>query len=429
MTRSVKRWWPIWSTVVGSLALGGVGQAAEVVLRLATWDGPEGQVPIRDTVAEFERAHPGVKVQIEQVDDYKNKLVVQIAGGVGPDVFMVGDWDYAELAQAGLTENLSPYLRRDNVDLKMYIPTLLENHRHVNGAIYSLPKDFSTLGVYYNKDLFAAAGLEDPKPGWTWAQAVDMARKLKRVRSDGTVEIWPIVVNPWWNAIAWSFASAAGYELMAGDYRSVRGKLDQPEAINALRFFYDLQKVQQIVAPDPVRDGLKGEKGMFAAGKAAIMIWGNWAISEWRNDPKLNWGTVVPPVYGQRPTTFLMEAGWGLNPNIKDANRKELAWQLVKMLGTERGQYYMGRTGWAMPSIPSVAREVGILRDPYYAAFFEAAYHSMPTYWTKVPTFGRVFDEPFSQAREQYLTGRQALDVAIREVVDRIEQNLRQVWK
>ena len=78
------------------------------------------------------------------------------------------------------------------------------------------------------------------------------------------------------------------------------------------------------------------------------------AIGELQRDGPFRFGTVTPPTFGENATTFLMEAGLAMNPNIEDPERRELAWKLLKKLGTERGQYYMSRNFWAMPSIPAV---------------------------------------------------------------------------
>lgn len=410
------------------LVLYPVPAAAQIVLRVATWDGPEGQIPIRDVIAEFEAENPGVQVQLEQVDDYKARIIVQIAGGVGPDVYMVGDWDYAEFAQGGLAANLTPYLERDGVDLGMYIPQLLENHRYIDGNIYTLPKDFSTLGVYYNKDLFDQAGIAYPQPGWTWEEALEMMRKLTRARGDGEVETWGVVVNPWWNAIAWAQAWGRGRTILSPDFRTARGYLDHPDTVSALQFFYDLGLVYGVNTPDAVRDASGGERGVFLNGQAAILIWGNWAIGELQRDGPFRFGTVTPPTFGENATTFLMEAGWAMNPNIEDPERRELAWKLLKKLGTERGQYYMSRNFWAMPSIPAVADEIGMIDDEYYRPFFEAAFQTMPTYWTKIPFFGDVFDRHYNEIRAAYLQGQQDLAVAISQNIAAIERSLQQAF-
>src|SRR5690606_29440714 len=190
----------------------------------------------------------------------------------------------AEFAQGGLAANLTPYLERDDVDLGMYIPQLLENHRYIDGNIYTLPKDFSTLGVYYNKDLFDQAGIAYPQPGWTWEEALEMMRKLTRARGDGEVETWGVVVNPWWNAIAWAQAWGRGRTILSPDFRTARGYLDHPDTVSALQFFYDLGLVYGVNTPDAVRDASGGERGVFLNGQAAILIWGNWAIGELQRD-------------------------------------------------------------------------------------------------------------------------------------------------
>ena len=89
------------------LVLYPVPAAAQIVSR-RDMRRAEGQIPIRDVIAEFEAENPGVQVQLEQVDDYKPRIIVQIAGGVGPDVYMVGDWDYAEFAPKGVGSTSRP---------------------------------------------------------------------------------------------------------------------------------------------------------------------------------------------------------------------------------------------------------------------------------------------------------------------------------
>lgn len=403
----------------------GVAAAADMTLRVATWDGPQGQIPIKDALKDFEETHPGVAAQLEQIDSYGDKVVAQLAAGAGPDVFMVGDWDYAKWQKAGLTANLSPLMRRDNFDTGMFIPQLLENHRAIDGNIYSLPKDFSTLGVYYNKTLLNEAGVAYPEPNWTWTQALDMAKKLTKVNSDGSVNIWGLSANATWDAIQWSFAWGNQQRLFDEKYTTVRGYLDDPKTIDAIQFYFDLFHVHR-VAPNPQELGaLKGDSAAFAARKAAILLWGNWGISDWRTMADFDFGTAVPPSYGKNSTTFLMEAGWALNPFIKDPKRAELAWQLVKHLGGPRGQYFMGRNFWAMPSIPSVAREIGMVSDKYYGAFFQAAYSSMPTYWTKIPSFGNNFNDLWHPMAEAVARGQKGLRTGVSEILDAADRNLK----
>lgn len=86
----------------------------------------------------------------------------------------------------------------------------------------------------------------------------------------------------------------------------------------------------------------------------------------------------------------------------------------------------MSRNFWAMPSVPAIAGEIGMLDDEYYRAFFEAAFESMPTYRTKIPLFSDVFDRHYNQIRDAYLHGRQDLAVAISQHIEAIERSLQQ---
>ncbi|HET7558524.1 MAG TPA: extracellular solute-binding protein [Limnochordia bacterium] len=428
----MKRWIPIIVAGVSTVAAAAplVAQAKDITLEVTTWDGEDGQVPLKEAAADFMSLHPNVKIQIVQLTgDYKAKLIAQVVAGGGPQVFMVGDWDYASYAQGGITADLTPYLQRDKVDLNQYIPQLLDSHRYTDGKIYSLPKDFSTVGVYYNKDFFDQAGLAYPTKGWTWDDAQALSKKLAVIGADGKTKRYGLAVSPGWDAVWWSFAWGAGQSLMDDTFRHVTGFMDNEAAVNAMQRFGDLvTKYPDTIVTNDAWNALGGEQKLFQSGLSAMVMWGNWMIASNQTQPNLHWGTVEPPTLGAHSTTFIMEAGWGLNPNLKDPDVREAAWQLVKFLGTAKGQWHMSHALWAMTSIPSVAQQVGITSDPYYKAFFDAAYESMPTYWTKVPDFDKNFNQPWQKAKTPALSG-QPLKVGLGGVVPVIEKNLSELQK
>lgn len=412
------------------LFLAGIGSpaalASDFVLRVWTWDGPEGSKPIADALAQFTE-ETGIKTKLESVTaDYKAKLLAALASGTAPDVFMVGDWDYAEFYHAGVLENLTPFMERDKVDLSKYIPTIVNQHRQPDGNFYTMTKDFSTMGVYYNKDHFDEAGIPYPTNKWTWDEALAWAQKLTKRDAAGNIIRYGIFTDPEWVALTLSFAWGAGHTIMDKDFSTFKGYLDNPEAVEAMQFFIDLAAKYK-VGPNGwnERDAIGHAEGAFARGKASIVLYGNWPINRWRNEPKLRWGTVIPPIYKVHSTTFAMEAGWGMAIGIKDPARKEAAWKLLSFLAGPKGQKHMVSAGWAMPSYIELARELGITKDPYYSNFFLAASESMPMYWAKVPNFGPVFADEFGNVIRDAMFGKRDLKTGIAAYLPTAESRLR----
>lgn len=114
-------------------------------------------------VAAFEDENPGITVEVTTLPyaDYGTALQTDLAAGSVADVF---DIEYANYAAYQANGVLAP-LEVSNPDA--YRPSLLEAYS-TDGTSYALPSSFSTVVLFYNADLFDAAGLEYPTADWTW---------------------------------------------------------------------------------------------------------------------------------------------------------------------------------------------------------------------------------------------------------------------
>src|SRR5205823_1653254 len=100
----------------------------------------------------YKKAYKGVSVVYEPESD-RDKQVIAIAAGTAPDVFMLGDGDVRWYEDKGALANLTPYMKKDKFSTSQYIKGTLVIGTS-KGKIYALPKDYSTLAVYYNKAMF-----------------------------------------------------------------------------------------------------------------------------------------------------------------------------------------------------------------------------------------------------------------------------------
>src|SRR6266700_5894787 len=142
---------------------GGSSSSSRVVnLTYALWDQNE-EVGYKQSVAQFMQQHPNIHVTIELTPwaQYWQKLGTEFAGGNAPDVF----WDhlayYPQFVQLGQLMNLSPLIKQDNIDMSQYYPTLVKKWTY-NGNVYGLPKDWDTISILYNKQIFQKMGLAAP---------------------------------------------------------------------------------------------------------------------------------------------------------------------------------------------------------------------------------------------------------------------------
>ncbi len=142
--------------------------SAQTTITYAIWDN--NQLPVHEQIAAaFEAENPDIKVDIQVVPwgNYWDKLQTAVAGGEAYDVFWMNGPNFPVYASNGVIMNLQDRVMSDALDTSVY-PEALVNLYSLDGDLYGLPKDFDTIALYYNKDLFDAAGLDYPTADWTW---------------------------------------------------------------------------------------------------------------------------------------------------------------------------------------------------------------------------------------------------------------------
>ena len=138
---------------------------ASGTIRFATWTGnPEEDKALKMMIAEFEKANPKIKVEYAPLTgDYNQVLTTQMSGGQGPDVFYYDAYTAGQYIEDDYLEPIEGY------DLTDFYPAMVAPFVK-DGKTYGIPKDFSTLALYYNKDMFTKAGLPffEFKDDGTW---------------------------------------------------------------------------------------------------------------------------------------------------------------------------------------------------------------------------------------------------------------------
>ncbi|MGV8935866.1 MAG: ABC transporter substrate-binding protein [Allorhizobium sp.] len=240
-------------------------------LRMTVWTGSEAHLKMLNGIAEsFKKTHPDVNVQFETVpvNDYTQKLTFQVAGGNPPDIAWMMEDAAPAFENANLLMDLGPTLKAaegyDFADFSQPAMGLWQTGETVHG----IPFSTSPFLIYYNKDMFDKAGLEDPqalaaKGEWNMETFQQVSKKLTEA-------------NP--GKWGFEFKDGEGYasrmthaflppiRAYGGDIWSNKEcGFDKPEAVKAVKQLHDMVfKDKSIVPP--------GEQGDYFSGNSAMTV-------------------------------------------------------------------------------------------------------------------------------------------------------------
>lgn len=329
------------------------------VLRISSWAGAGDDSDAarieREVYAEFERMHPGVEIQLEQIpgsQDYVRKLLLSFLAKSEPDVIRLDASSAAVFIENGTLLDLNPFVQGSKgIDLDEFYPNVLEIGRREE-KLFAIPVDFTPIVIYYNKKLFDEAGVEYPQPGWIWDEFLAKSKALTNGEQYGfTFSNWMPGWLPWvWNN---------GGDVLDSEGKAV-GAANSEKTIEAVIWLRDLVN-QHKVAPSLSQLAAEGA-APFLNAKAAMETSGHWNLIGLANSPKVKLDDVgVAPLpvsrAGQRPVTVIYESGWGIGKNCRDP---ELAWEFIRYYTSEEVQRKIQSTGVGVCARKDISQERAI---------------------------------------------------------------------
>jgi len=324
-----------------TILVSAVGQAAATKLTYRIWDVNQ-QPAMKQIVTEFNKVHPEIEVEIEVTPyrQYWTSLETAAAGKNLPDLFWLNAPNFLLYSTNGMVLPLDKRIAKDKYDMHGYPKSMLDLYSY-KGILYGMPKDFDTIGLWYNKELFDSAKVPYPTNNWTWDDLIQAAIKL----TDAKKGVWGIAAqlddqSGFYNTI-WQ---AGGYVI--SDDRKTSGFAD-PRTIEGLRFWTDLIHKYK-ASPTQAQMTDTSPIALFEAGRVAMLSDGAWnAIRFAENDyTKKRVDVVSLPKGKQRGVTI-----HGL-ANVIAANTKhpEEAWTFLKFLGSPRAHEIQAATGTVIPA-------------------------------------------------------------------------------
>ncbi|MGP6139944.1 ABC transporter substrate-binding protein [Jeotgalibaca sp. A127] len=335
----------------------------KVTIRIGTWEGGDGQKMQEEIAAAYMADNSNVEIIVESVpDNYGTKLLTQIAGGDAPDIFQIGDGDVSMFQSRGALENLTPYMEGDNgLNMDDFFGEVLEVG-NIDGNYYTMPKDYSTFAIYYNKDLFDSAGVDYPTSDWTWEEFYDIAQQLT-ITEDGETTQWGTRLPGASNRDILPLIYAYGGDIIAPEGDTVLGYMDSDETTQALTFFDEM--IRSGVAPTSTQTEALQGSDLFLSEKVAMSPTGIWPTQSYI-DEGMNFGVVEVPGGDSGQFSTIYYAGYGI---YSSSDIKDEAWDYLKYLSTEGQKTFAEH---ALSAYVPAAEEAGQTEDPYRGVFVKS---------------------------------------------------------
>lgn len=311
----------------------------------AIWDS--GQEPgIRQIADKFEEKNPDIKINIQVVDwdNYWTMLEAGATGGSLPDTF----WMHSnEIYRYGSNEMLLPlddYLAKSKEAKLENFPDGLNEIYNIKGKQFAVPKDFDTIGLWYNKKMFDEAGIPYPDDTWDWNKLKEVAKKL--TKSDGSQYGFGAGLSN--QEGYYNFIYQNGGTVITDDMKS---GYDDLKTIEALDYYFSF--VKEKLSPALTVDKERAEA--FQNGQVAMSVFGSWNLSGFSANDYIreNADVAVLPKGpdGTRATIF---NGLG-NAIAANTKNPDAAWKWVEYLSSKEAQEMQASLGVAISAYKGTA--------------------------------------------------------------------------
>ena len=409
------------SQAAGGEEAGGAEEASDDALHLTFYYpvnvGGSAAALIEQICADFNAENPDIVVEpvyTGNYDDTVTKIQTAIQGGTPPDVFVSLATQRFTMASTGMAMPLDDLIAADGEEGQAYIDDFLDGFMldsYVDGQIYSIPFQRSTMVLFYNKEAIEEVGLDPEDPPETWEEVVEYGQKLTNENRYGV----GLALNS--GSAQWAFTgfclqnSANGENLMTEDGKQVL--FDTPENVEALQFWLDLQNKYQIMAPGIVQ--WTDLPTQFLAGEVAMIYHTTGNMANINDNAEFEFGTAFLPGH-KRVAAPTGGGNFYISSGISE-ERVQAAWKFIKFATeTERAAQWSLDTGYV--ATRESCFETDLIKN-YYEELPQAkvAYDQIPYSGPELTTYNaaeiwRVLNDNIQAAVVGDATPQEALTAA-----------------
>lgn len=400
------------STVLSALA----EEPLQLTMYFPVNVGGDAAKLIDQMTADFNAENPDVQVQAVYTGNYDDTVTAiqtAIQGGNAPDLFVSLATQRFTMADTKMAMPLDDLIAAD-AEGQAFVDDFIDGFMldsYVDGSIYSIPFQRSTMVMFYNKDAFEEVGLDPEAPPTTWDEMVEYAQKLTNENRYGV----GIALNS--GSAQWAFTGFSlqnctnGVGLMSADGKEVY--FNTPENIEALQLWLDLQNKYMCMAPGIVQ--WTDLPTQFLAGEVAMIYHTTGNLTNIKNNATFDFGVCFLPA-GRQYGAPTGGGNFYITNGISE-ERQKAAWEFIKFCcSTERAAQWSIDTGYV--ATRESCYETQLLKD-YYADFPQAlvAYEQLPYAQPELTTYSaaemwRILNDNIQAAVTGEMTAAEALEAA-----------------
>lgn len=372
---------------LGKFVLGLFAGAKEVPITY--WGLWENDATVRGVMSDFEAQHPKIKVSYvkQSPKQYRERLQAAIERGDGPDVFR-----FHNTWVAMLRNELTPVLKivMTPAEFSTIFYPVAKADLVAGNTIYGIPMMMEGLGLYYNEDLFASAGVAPPT---TWTDVINMVPKLT-VKKNNTIVTSAIALGTTGNVENFSDILATMFMQNGADLTQLSGK----EAEETLVFYRKFADPSDLLYT--WNETLDNSVYAFATGRVAMILAPSWrAFDIVQMNPQLHFKIAPIP---QLPGNSVTWASYWVEGVSAKTKHQQQAWELVKYMTSQPvvTKLYTEEAKTRLFGEPYVRVDMAssLTNDPYVGAFIKQA-----PYAKSFPLASRTFDNGINDKLIKYL--------------------------
>ncbi len=316
----------------------------KTTVQFASW-GSESEINIlKPLIVQFEKENPNIKIDFMHIpQNYFQKIHLLFASNTAPDVIFINNQYLPIYANAGVLEDLSVYTDEFNTEdfYNKSIEALSWNKK-----LYAIPRDISTLVIFYNKDIFNKYHVKYPDKSWTFHDFLNICQNLTHYPDIFAIsfEEDPLFYLPYLTS------NGGGFEHLFID-NSKSKIFEDKNSQSALEFYADLRN-RYHVAPRKNESASATMAQMFLQGRLAMHLSGRWLVPKYRQDADFDWDVVEFPKGTKGSIVPLDSSGWAV---AKSSKHKKEAIKLIKYLSSKKSSEQFTKSGLIVPARIDVA--------------------------------------------------------------------------
>jgi multiple sugar transport system substrate-binding protein len=387
-----------------------------VTITFSSWVGSDPTM--KQMAADFHKLHPNITIQFQNVsaDNASQKLTTQIAGGDPPDVAYIDASGTSDFASRDALVNLDGYIARSSIVKPSDYVNAFKTFVSYHGHLWGLPIDGESTGLFYRKDLFAAAGIAGPPKTWDEFQT-DAQKLTDPAKKQYGYELFAPEAAYYW--YPWLYQG--GGDLLSSDGKDVL--FDSPAAQKAATFYVSLAKYSP---KDYLNSNSYDGRVAFAQGKVAMYMAGSWLAGTLHSEnPKIDdkWSTAPLPDGPAGCKTTIAGDSLVLLANSKNP---DAAWLWIEYLQKPQNLAlwtYKSPNGTELPPLKSLLNSPDLAKTKPVLKGFAQLMQCGVASTVANPKFPRI-EEQLNTELGKAFYGQQTADQALANAKQEAEQIL-----